>query len=283
MNLQGIYLIRNKINNNTYVGQSKNMEVRWEFHRKDLLKGTHHQKHLQSEFIKLSKTTSKTKVFDKYYEFIPYHIVETYDEKVVLELEDKIILEQRSIREGYKQMTNKEITQMLVDMNKQKQIRKTQMDNDIKKYSKLFESDNLILHMCNGIDIIEKDLRTLNSSEKYNGEFLFFKFVEYYRDSLPKNTNEFEMRTTFKDIQEFTHRYADYWFCKEDFVSNFVTNTYRKDYQIALFNKLGKDFIFDKKSFRKENTLIVNIKYDDFQKGIYEYYNKYYTSFIRRN
>ena len=283
MNLQGIYLIKNKINNNTYVGQSKNMEVRWEFHRKDLLKGTHHQKHLQAEFTKLTKTTPILKVFDKYYEFIPYQIIETYDEKVVLELEDKIILEQRSIREGYKQMTNKEITQMLVDMNKQKQIRETQIDNSIVVYDKLFENDNLMLYMCNGIDIIEKDLRILNSSEKYNGEFLFFKFVEYYRNNLDEDTNEFEMVATFKDIQEFAHRYADYWFCKEDFVSNFVTNTYRKDCQISLFNRLGKDFIFDKKRFRKENILVVNIKYDDFRKCVYEYYNKYYTSFIRRN
>ena len=270
MNLQGIYLIRNKINNNTYVGQSKNMEVRWEFHRKDLLKGTHHQKHLQAEFTKLIRTTSVAKVFDKYYEFIPYQIVETYDEKAVLELEDKIILEQRSIREGYKQMTNKEITQMLVDMNKQKQIRKTQIDNSIVVYDKLFENDDLKL-----FDI---DLRTLSMSGKFRGEFLFFKFVEYYKNGLSKDINEFEINATLKDIQEFAHRYADYWFYK-GLVSNYISSSYTKQSQIDLFNNIKKGFTFNNKSFRKESILIAKVKYDDFQKFVYEYYDERYDYF----
>ena len=46
----GIYLIRNKINNKVYIGQSRNIKQRWSRHKCDLNKGIHGNKHLQKSF-----------------------------------------------------------------------------------------------------------------------------------------------------------------------------------------------------------------------------------------
>lgn len=44
----GIYAIANKKNNKVYVGSSKDVGVRWSFHRRHLRAGTHYNEHLQS-------------------------------------------------------------------------------------------------------------------------------------------------------------------------------------------------------------------------------------------
>lgn len=48
----GIYKIENKINGKVYVGQSKNIEVRWIQHLEELNKGTHHCSKLQQDYLK---------------------------------------------------------------------------------------------------------------------------------------------------------------------------------------------------------------------------------------
>lgn len=44
----GIYCIENNINHMKYIGQSVNIRKRWQEHRRELNKGTHHNDHLQN-------------------------------------------------------------------------------------------------------------------------------------------------------------------------------------------------------------------------------------------
>lgn len=49
---QGIYGIRCLANGRVYVGQSQNMKKRWRSHKRELLKGTHYNDHLQNAWNK---------------------------------------------------------------------------------------------------------------------------------------------------------------------------------------------------------------------------------------
>ena len=46
----GIYKITNKINNKMYIGSSKNITGRWNYHIDDLFENKHHSYKLQKEF-----------------------------------------------------------------------------------------------------------------------------------------------------------------------------------------------------------------------------------------
>ena len=58
----GIYLIRNKINNKVYVGQSVNIKARWSNHKRELEKGIHSNDHLQKSYNKYGKINFEFKV-----------------------------------------------------------------------------------------------------------------------------------------------------------------------------------------------------------------------------
>ena len=60
----GIYLIRNKINNKVYVGQSVNIKDRWSNHKRELEKGIHYNDHLQKSYNKYGKTNFEFKVIE---------------------------------------------------------------------------------------------------------------------------------------------------------------------------------------------------------------------------
>lgn len=52
-NAPGVYGIRNKINNQWYVGSAaKTIKVRWQIHQHNLREGTHHSRHLQNAWNK---------------------------------------------------------------------------------------------------------------------------------------------------------------------------------------------------------------------------------------
>ena len=51
-NKTGIYVIRNKINNKVYIGQSTNVNGRWRQHLSHLRRNIHHNEHLQSAWNK---------------------------------------------------------------------------------------------------------------------------------------------------------------------------------------------------------------------------------------
>ena len=60
----GIYLIRNKINNKVYIGQSRNIKQRWSRHKCDLNKGIHGNKHLQKSYNKYGKENFEFKIVE---------------------------------------------------------------------------------------------------------------------------------------------------------------------------------------------------------------------------
>jgi len=119
----GIYRIYNVENGNSYIGQSKNIEYRWEQHKEDLKVGKHHQYYLQKEYDKNKKVITKQfkdnelsnyldydKItIDKYYKLEILKQFNYHNLNELLELEDQYILKYRDIQEGYKQKTNKEI------------------------------------------------------------------------------------------------------------------------------------------------------------------------------
>lgn len=119
----GIYKITNIETNNTYIGQSKNIERRWKEHIKDLSFSTHHNYYLQKEFNKYKDIVKRQYkdnemaeyldlnklTIDKYYKFNILESFEIYNESELLTLEDKYILKYRSIDNGYRQKTNVEL------------------------------------------------------------------------------------------------------------------------------------------------------------------------------
>lgn len=50
--ISGIYVIKNKVNNKVYIGQSKDIYKRWENHIRELNYNKHHNKHLQRAWSK---------------------------------------------------------------------------------------------------------------------------------------------------------------------------------------------------------------------------------------
>lgn len=50
--MQGVYQIRNKINDKRYIGSSKDVESRWNTHRKELQEGNHHNMYFQRAWNK---------------------------------------------------------------------------------------------------------------------------------------------------------------------------------------------------------------------------------------
>lgn len=52
MEMAGIYMIRNKVNEKKYIGRTKSLSRRWAVHKCDLKKGKHVNKHLQASVNK---------------------------------------------------------------------------------------------------------------------------------------------------------------------------------------------------------------------------------------
>lgn len=121
--MRGIYKIYNKENNNTYIGQSKNIENRLNKHIEDLKNNKHHQRNLQKEYNNLKKNIKNQYkcnelfdyidydklVFEKYYGIEVLKAFDYYNLEELLKLEDEYILKYRNIQEGYNQKTNEEI------------------------------------------------------------------------------------------------------------------------------------------------------------------------------
>lgn len=76
----GIYMIRNLIDNKTYIGQSLNIHERWNQHKKLLYKGIHHSKYLQNAWNKYKEESFEFSVLvecdeDKLNEFEQYFLI----------------------------------------------------------------------------------------------------------------------------------------------------------------------------------------------------------------
>lgn len=119
----GIYRIYNIENDNTYIGQSKNIESRWNSHIEDLRDDKHHCFELQKEYNEIYKQVKNDYknndmfnyldfnkiVIDKYYKFEILESFNYYNENELLTIEDGYILQYREEQKGYSQKTNKEL------------------------------------------------------------------------------------------------------------------------------------------------------------------------------
>lgn len=150
----GLYIIKNKINNNIYVGITNNINIRWKHHKDNLIKGynnkdldsftknkprvRHHQLYLQIEFNDFYNKY-KENVWEEVYEFelifpVTYKF---YNKKSLEKIEDAYILSLRETSNGYYQMTNNELNK------KYKMIEK---DGALKISNKLEEYINNVVN-----------------------------------------------------------------------------------------------------------------------------------------
>ena len=114
----GIYILKNKINDNVYVGQTLSFDKRLSYHKKDLINDSHHQFNLQKEFNSFVEEEMKKNKKNKFYNYINFkdYVFDTFyemeviekiskekmgDTDYVLDVEDKYILKYR-----YKLYTN---------------------------------------------------------------------------------------------------------------------------------------------------------------------------------
>lgn len=63
--IQGIYKIKNIINNKCYIGQSCDIESRWKKHLADLEKNIHHSEDLQEDFNKYGRENFSFEILEK--------------------------------------------------------------------------------------------------------------------------------------------------------------------------------------------------------------------------
>lgn len=92
MSTMGIYQIRNKINNKVYIGQSNNIQRRWQEHIYRLNKGDHENEHLQNAWNKYGADTFEFSI-----------LVECNDVNLLNELETLNINNKKALcrAEGY--------------------------------------------------------------------------------------------------------------------------------------------------------------------------------------
>lgn len=159
----GIYRLYNTENNNSYIGQSKDIVRRLEQHKEDLKNNKHHCYKLQQEYNKLYKQTDKQYktnemynyldinkiVIDKFYKLEILQEFNYYNLEELLKIEDKYILKYRAIQEGYKQKTNEELRNE---------------NNELLNYTKLHYPD---LHNYTH-DLTMKDFEILKEEYKIN-------------------------------------------------------------------------------------------------------------------
>lgn len=162
----GIYKIRNKLNNKTYIGESMNVERRWEEHRNDLNSGVHHSWKLQEDWNNHGEDNFEFSFIKKYNS---YRDVITMKSFLII-LEYKYIEKYDSIINGY----NVENTYDMIKSNK-----KGVVSQDSNKYEyMIFKSVETILFIKDKIP---------DSMFDNNGYMVGWKFMRLISRS--KNNN----------------------------------------------------------------------------------------------
>ena len=93
----GIYKITNVKNGKIYIGESLDIEERWNKHKQDLINGTHHFYKLQEDFNAYGKYYFKFEVIDE----IDKNLKLIIQKCLLVIYEDKYIKQYNSINEGY--------------------------------------------------------------------------------------------------------------------------------------------------------------------------------------
>lgn len=204
--LQGIYKITNKVNGNTYIGQTKDLQRRIEFHKVDLKHGKHSRSLLQEEYnllVENYKELNKNNCFYDYIDFDSYTFDINYHYELmkhindnsfdsILDIEDEYIIK---YAKGYDQKTNKDIK----EYSKNKSKVKKPYINSFKKYK-----DSLITTV-----IYNNYKYILNKNEYYeklkytNEPFLDFVYT-YLLYMYSNNIALFDM----EDYKRFVEAYV---------------------------------------------------------------------------
>lgn len=129
----GIYMIKNKINNMVYIGESMDIERRWEEHIAKLSNNSHHSWKFQSDWNRYGENCFEFGVIKEIKSFKNQTVCKSY----IVILEDVFIKKYNSISEGY----NVERTYDKI-INKEKSIFKDSY-NDV-LYNAFMRVDNKV-------------------------------------------------------------------------------------------------------------------------------------------
>lgn len=137
--MRGIYKITNKFNGKVYVGESLNIERRWEEHKKDLNNKTHHSYKLQKDYNKYGEEAFEFKVIAT----LDKDISDIVGKFIGVIFEDIYMAKYNSIKDGY----NIERTFTEVFLNENKNIRggNKKSRNMLKGYFKKYKQGEIFI------------------------------------------------------------------------------------------------------------------------------------------
>jgi len=95
--MQGIYKITNNINNKVYIGESLNIERRWQEHKNDLNSSNHHSYKLQDDWNEYGEENFDFEIIEE----LKNNFRHSLNHLILLVYEDKYIKEYDSINSGY--------------------------------------------------------------------------------------------------------------------------------------------------------------------------------------
>lgn len=286
-NKSGIYILKNKINNNVYVGMTKNFNNRLEHHKDDLLNDKHHQFNLQREFNSLLDRVKSENVNNEFYKYIDFktYIFEKYYTMEILEeiekskmknveciqkIEDDYILQYRKIQEGYKQKTNEEIKKNtnekeIMESNRVQAFRTKEEERRIKEEYISNVGDYLLLNYDNTqYEISYEDIRKIFDGKDNFGCDCMYNYLY----SMNHNTNDkMEIKLNIEDFKKYIEEYYSYK--KTIYSSNCGAN--RKNILFSLKNLQLKDL----KTLSKIEELDLEVDFMELDKCMLEYLKPY--------
>ena len=95
--MRGIYKIENKINGKVYIGESLDINRRWQVHLDDLNNNKHHSYKLQDDWNKYSENDFEFTIITILADDIPKYV----DNFILMLYEDSYIKQYSSISKGY--------------------------------------------------------------------------------------------------------------------------------------------------------------------------------------
>lgn len=211
----GIYKITNSINNKIYVGQTYDLNYRWNRHKSDLNNNKHSNNHLQSSWNKYGKDNFK------------YEIIEKCELDVIDDREIYWITHYDSIKNGYNQCegglgcrgykhTEEELMKMRAIQNPKKVIQFDLKGNIIKEW----ESASQASKQLNLYSLAIKKGCERKNYVKTVGSYIWMYKDEYEQEGLnnyylsqtklnTKKINQYDMNMNFIKTWESVKSIAD--------------------------------------------------------------------------
>lgn len=167
--LMGIYMIKNKINNKKYVGQSSDIYWRWMRHKSDLNNNRHHNKHLQSAWNMYGE------------ENFNFEIIEICDESNINRKEQYWIEKYDSYNSGYNlDLGGSGIRGYKHSQEEIDKMRRIQNPKIVLQFDLTF---NLIKEWFGGVSHIRKELKYTKECILLRCEHTILNKMTPYKDS----------------------------------------------------------------------------------------------------